>query len=68
MTDEPQRCTWAGTDPLYRAYHDTEWGVPVHDSRMLWETLMLEGFQAGLAWIVILRKRDFGELVIDRAR
>jgi DNA-3-methyladenine glycosylase I len=55
---EPQRCSWVGTDPLYRAYHDEEWGVPVRDSRMLWETLMLEGFQAGLAWIVILRKRD----------
>jgi len=55
---EPQRCTWVGTDPLYLAYHDTEWGVPVRDSRMLWETLMLEGFQAGLAWIVILRKRE----------
>jgi DNA-3-methyladenine glycosylase I len=55
---EVQRCSWAGADPLYRAYHDTEWGVPVRDSRMLWETLMLEGFQAGLAWIVILRKRE----------
>ena len=55
---EPQRCSWVGTDPLYRAYHDTEWGVPVRESRMLWETLMLEGFQAGLAWIVILRKRE----------
>jgi DNA-3-methyladenine glycosylase I len=55
---EPQRCSWVGTDPLYRAYHDTEWGMPVRDSRMLWETLMLEGFQAGLAWIVILRKRE----------
>ena len=52
------RCTWAGTDPLYCAYHDEEWGVPERDSRALWETLMLEGFQAGLAWIVILRKRD----------
>ena len=58
MTDEPQRCTWAGNDPLYQTYHDREWGVPVRDSRMLWETLMLEGFQAGLAWIVILRKRE----------
>lgn len=55
---EPTRCAWAGADPLYRAYHDTEWGVPIRDSRMLWETLMLEGFQAGLAWIVILRKRE----------
>jgi DNA-3-methyladenine glycosylase I len=55
---EPQRCFWVGADPLYRAYHDREWGVPVRDSRMLWENLMLEGFQAGLAWIVILRKRE----------
>jgi len=54
----PQRCAWVGSDPLYLAYHDTEWGVPVRDSRLLWETLMLEGFQAGLAWIVILRKRE----------
>lgn len=53
-----QRCSWAGNDPLYQAYHDQEWGVPVRDSRLLWESLMLEGFQAGLAWIVILRKRE----------
>ena len=53
-----KRCTWAGDDPLMRAYHDDEWGVPQHDSRMLWEMLMLEGFQAGLAWITVLRKRD----------
>jgi DNA-3-methyladenine glycosylase I len=52
------RCAWAGSDPLMRAYHDAEWGVPVRDSRMLWETLMLEGFQAGLSWSVILRKRE----------
>jgi DNA-3-methyladenine glycosylase I len=52
------RCTWAENDPLLRDYHDTEWGVPVHDSRALWELLMLEGFQAGLAWIIVLRKRD----------
>lgn len=56
--DEPVRCSWVGSDSLYRRYHDTEWGVPVRDSRALWETLMLEGFQAGLAWIVILRKRE----------
>ena len=55
--DRP-RCPWVGTDPQMRAYHDTEWGVPVRDSRALWEALMLEGFQAGLAWSVILRKRD----------
>ena len=52
------RCAWAEGDPLLRDYHDTEWGVPEHDSRMLWELLMLEGFQAGLAWITVLRKRD----------
>jgi DNA-3-methyladenine glycosylase I len=52
------RCSWAESDPLLRDYHDTEWGVPVHDSRALWELLMLEGFQAGLAWIIVLRKRD----------
>lgn len=54
---EAMRCGWAGTDPLYCAYHDQEWGVPQRDSRMLWEMLMLEGFQAGLSWITILRKR-----------
>jgi DNA-3-methyladenine glycosylase I len=54
------RCAWRGMagDALYEAYHDTEWGVPVHDSRALWEKLVLDGFQAGLAWITILRKRD----------
>jgi DNA-3-methyladenine glycosylase I len=52
------RCSWAGNDPVYTAYHDTEWGVPEFDSRVLWETLMLEGFQAGLSWITILRKRE----------
>ena len=53
-----KRCEWAGTDPLYRAYHDDEWGVPVHDDQKLFEMLMLEGAQAGLAWITILRKRE----------
>ncbi|BAV65279.1 DNA-3-methyladenine glycosylase I [Sphingobium cloacae] len=56
--DALPRCTWVGADSLYRAYHDDEWGVPERDSRMLWETLMLEGFQAGLSWITILRKRE----------
>jgi len=51
------RCGWAGNDPLYIAYHDTEWGVPVHDDRTLFEFLVLEGAQAGLSWITILRKR-----------
>ena len=54
----PCRCRWAGIDPLYCAYHDDEWGVPEHDSRALWEMMVLEGFQAGLAWITILRKRE----------
>lgn len=52
------RCWWPGTDPLYVAYHDTEWGVPEHDGRALFEKLILDGFQAGLSWITILRKRD----------
>jgi len=52
------RCPWAKDDPHLRAYHDEEWGVPEHDSRKLWETLMLEGFQAGLSWTIILRKRE----------
>ena len=54
----PQRCAWAEDDPLMRAYHDQEWGISQRDSRMLWEMLMLEGFQAGLAWIIVLRKRE----------
>ena len=52
-----QRCPWCGDDPLYVAYHDTEWGVPEYDSRALWEKLVLDGFQAGLSWVTILRKR-----------
>ncbi len=52
------RCAWAGSDPLYCRYHDEEWGVPERDSRALWEKLVLDGFQAGLAWITILRKRE----------
>ncbi|HJV34276.1 DNA-3-methyladenine glycosylase I [Geomonas sp.] len=55
---EAPRCPWAGSDPLYRAYHDTEWGVPVHDDRLLFEFLTLEGAQAGLSWLTILRKRE----------
>ena len=58
VTEALHRCTWCGTDPLYVAYHDTEWGVPEHDPRALWEKLALDGFQAGLAWITILRKRE----------
>ena len=54
----PKRCAWAGDDPLYAAYHDDEWGVPVHDDRTLFEFLILEGAQAGLSWITILKKRE----------
>ena len=52
------RCPWPGEDPFYMAYHDTEWGVPEYDDRALYEKLMLDGFQAGLSWITILRKRE----------
>jgi DNA-3-methyladenine glycosylase I len=52
------RCAWCGTDPLYVSYHDDEWGVPEYDSRALFEKLLLDGFQAGLSWITILRKRE----------
>jgi len=58
MPDSLHRCAWCGTDPLYVAYHDEEWGVPEYDARALWEKLVLDGFQAGLAWITILRKRE----------
>lgn len=53
-----ERCGWCGTEPIYVEYHDTEWGVPEWDSRALWEKLILDGFQAGLSWITILKKRD----------
>jgi DNA-3-methyladenine glycosylase I len=56
--DKISRCIWAGSEPLYLAYHDTEWGVPLHDDRRLFEMLVLEGAQAGLSWITILRKRE----------
>jgi DNA-3-methyladenine glycosylase I len=52
------RCAWCGDDPLYRPYHDTEWGVPLHDDQALFEFLILEGAQAGLSWITVLRKRE----------
>jgi DNA-3-methyladenine glycosylase I len=58
MEKDGERCGWVGADPLYIAYHDHEWGVPERDGRALWEALMLEGFQAGLSWITILRKRE----------
>jgi DNA-3-methyladenine glycosylase I len=59
------RCAWCGTDPLYVHYHDTEWGVPVHDDRRLFEMLCLEGAQAGLSWITVLRKRDHYRRAFD---
>ncbi|NJN98666.1 MAG: DNA-3-methyladenine glycosylase I [Anaerolineales bacterium] len=60
-----QRCTWAGSDPLYIAYHDHEWGIPVHDDRQFFEMLILEGAQAGLSWSTILHKRDNYRLAFD---
>ncbi|MGC2409053.1 MAG: DNA-3-methyladenine glycosylase I [Methyloceanibacter sp.] len=60
-----KRCPWAGSDPLYVAYHDEEWGVPKSDARALFEKLVLEGFQAGLAWITILRKREAFRAAFD---
>ena len=57
-TPTRKRCSWAVSNPLMQTYHDSEWGIPQHDSRMLWEMLMLEGFQAGLAWIIVLKKRE----------
>jgi DNA-3-methyladenine glycosylase I len=67
MAESPIRCGWRGMagDPLYEAYHDTEWGVPEYDSRALWEKLVLDGFQAGLAWITILRKREAFRAAFD---
>ena len=61
------RCGWRGMagDPLYEAYHDTEWGAPEYDSRALWEKLVLDGFQAGLSWITILRKREAFRAAFD---
>jgi len=61
-----ERCTWCGTDPLYIDYHDSEWGVPNRNSRDLWEKLNLEGFQAGLSWITILRKRESFREAFDK--
>src|SRR6202040_1409902 len=63
--DGLQRCPWPKDDPLYVAYHDEEWGVPEYDDRALFEKLMLDGFQAGLSWITILRKRDNFRLAFD---
>ncbi len=63
--DESGRCPWCGTDPLYVAYHDEEWGVPEWDSRALYEKLMLDGFQAGLSWYTILKKRPAFQAAFD---
>jgi DNA-3-methyladenine glycosylase I len=59
------RCAWAGQDPIYQQYHDNEWGKAVHDDQVLFEFLILEGFQAGLSWITILKKRDNFRLAFD---
>lgn len=64
-TDKP-RCAWSGSDPLYIEYHDKEWGIPVHDDRRLFEMLILEGAQAGLSWITILRKRENYRKAFDK--
>jgi len=71
MTNAPVRCSWCGEHPDYQAYHDTEWGFPVDDDRRLFEKLCLEGFQSGLSWLTILRKREnfrsaFADFDFDR--
>lgn len=66
--DGKPRCWWPGHDPLYVAYHDTDWGVPERDDRALFEKLILDGFQAGLSWITILRKREHFRTVFDGFR
>lgn len=66
MPKEIKRCGWCGDDPLYVSYHDKEWGWPVHNDRTLYEFLMLEGAQAGLSWITVLRKRAHYRKVFDR--
>ncbi|MEJ5272514.1 MAG: DNA-3-methyladenine glycosylase I [Spirochaetota bacterium] len=63
--DEKMRCPWAGNDPIYVNYHDKEWGVPVFDDKTLFEMLILDGFQAGLSWITILKKRDNFRIAFD---
>jgi len=65
LTKLTKRCLWCGEDPLYVAYHDQEWGVPLHDDRALFELLTLEGAQAGLSWITILRKREHYRAAFD---
>lgn len=65
-TMEPTRCGWGASHPLYVPYHDTEWGVPLHDDRRIFEMLVLEGAQAGLSWLTILKKRDAYRRAFDR--
>ena len=65
---EPVRCSWAGDDPAMRAYHDSEWGVPLHDDTQLFEFLVLEGAQAGLSWRTVLNKREAYRKRISRFR
>jgi DNA-3-methyladenine glycosylase I len=64
-TQPTPRCTWAGTEPVYFAYHDNEWGIPVHSDKKLFEMLILEGFQAGLSWITILKRRGHFKKAFD---
>jgi len=66
MSDDLVRCGWCSDDPLYQEYHDNEWGVPVHDDRALFEMLNLEGAQAGLSWITVLKKREHYRKVFDQ--
>lgn len=66
MPNEKNRCPWADNDPIYRQYHDTEWGVPLHQDKRLFEFLILEGAQAGLSWITVLKKRPHYRKVFDR--
>ncbi|MEL7164687.1 MAG: DNA-3-methyladenine glycosylase I [Pseudomonadota bacterium] len=63
-----EQCGWPGSEPIYIAYHDTEWGVPEYDARALWEKLVLDGFQAGLSWITILKKRENFRAAFDGFR
>ena len=63
--EQIQRCEWAGSDPIYIAYHDNEWGRPVHDDNKLFEMLILEGMQAGLSWITVLKKREAFRVAFD---
>ena len=65
MPAQPKRCAWVSTDPLYITYHDEEWGVPIYDDKLLFEFIILEGMQAGLSWITVLRKREHYRKLFD---